>query len=138
MKSIAARYSGREHVNVSSRSRRVPFQGLWIPCGPQFGLQDPRSRKDPANDTGQAAGDRPKSPDTRGLDRARCGLNLQVTVLKILVSYPDRFAGWRTSTACGDPRHQRPEWAERTKRLAARVPGLDIFSDGLVERQNGA
>lgn len=92
MKSIAARYSGREHVNVSSRSRRVPFQGLWIPCGTQFGLQDPRSRKDPANDTGQAAGDRPKSPDTRGLDRARCGLNLQVRVLKILVSYPDRFA----------------------------------------------
>jgi len=45
---------------------------------------------------------------------------------------------WRTSTACGDPRHQRPEWAERTKRVAARVPGLDIFSDGLVERQNGA
>ncbi|WP_369721361.1 hypothetical protein [Bradyrhizobium sp. LLZ17] len=30
-----------------------------------------------------------------------------------------------------------PEWAERTKRLAARVPGLDIFSHGLVERQNG-
>jgi hypothetical protein len=30
-----------------------------------------------------------------------------------------------------------PEWAERTKRLATRVPGLDIFTDGLVERQNG-
>src|SRR5205823_2892238 len=30
-----------------------------------------------------------------------------------------------------------PDWAERTKRLAARVPDLDIFSQGLVERTNG-
>ncbi|RXH23152.1 hypothetical protein XH99_16770 [Bradyrhizobium nanningense] len=29
------------------------------------------------------------------------------------------------------------DWAERTKRLAARVPALDIFSQGLVERLNG-
>nr|WP_249808790.1 hypothetical protein [Bradyrhizobium sp. 166] len=26
------------------------------------------------------------------------------------------------------------DWADRTKRLAARVPDLDIFSNGLVER----
>ena len=29
------------------------------------------------------------------------------------------------------------EWANRTKRLAARVPDLDIFSQGLVERISG-
>jgi hypothetical protein len=29
------------------------------------------------------------------------------------------------------------DWSERTKRLAARVPDLDIFSQGLVERLNG-
>src|SRR4029453_14510514 len=29
------------------------------------------------------------------------------------------------------------DWADRTKRLAARVPDLDIFSQGLVERENG-
>nr|WP_249809435.1 MULTISPECIES: hypothetical protein [unclassified Bradyrhizobium] len=29
------------------------------------------------------------------------------------------------------------DWAERTKCLAARVPGLDIFSQALVERRNG-
>jgi hypothetical protein len=29
------------------------------------------------------------------------------------------------------------EWADRTKRLAARVPDLDIFSQGLVERISG-
>nr|WP_249154442.1 hypothetical protein [Bradyrhizobium manausense] len=29
------------------------------------------------------------------------------------------------------------DWVERTKRLAARVPDLDIFSQALVERLNG-
>lgn len=29
------------------------------------------------------------------------------------------------------------DWAERTKRLAARMPDLDIFSQGLVERESG-
>ena len=65
-------------------------------------------------------------------------MNFQVTVLKILVSYPDGFA------VMADLKRDMailatsgPEWAERTKRLAARVPGLDIFSDGLVERQSG-
>ncbi|MET3910183.1 hypothetical protein ABID59_004540 [Bradyrhizobium sp. S3.3.6] len=65
-------------------------------------------------------------------------MNFQVTVLKILVSYPDGFA------VMADLKRDMailatsgPEWAERTKRLAAHVPGLDIFSHGLVERQNG-
>nr|WP_155262173.1 hypothetical protein [Bradyrhizobium sp. BR2003] len=30
-----------------------------------------------------------------------------------------------------------PDWADRTKRLAARVPDLDIFSQGLVTRKDG-
>ena len=66
------------------------------------------------------------------------GVNFQVTVLKILVSYPDGFA------VMADLKRDMailatsgPDWGERTKRLAARVPGLDIFSDGLVERQSG-
>lgn len=29
-----------------------------------------------------------------------------------------------------------PEWAERTARMAARVPNLDIFSQKLIERTN--
>jgi hypothetical protein len=29
------------------------------------------------------------------------------------------------------------EWSERAKRLAARVPGLEIFAQGLVERRDG-
>ncbi|WP_245477561.1 hypothetical protein [Bradyrhizobium guangxiense] len=61
-----------------------------------------------------------------------------MTVLKILVSYPDGFA------VMADLKRDMAilatsgrDWAERTKRLAARVPELDIFSQGMVERLNG-
>lgn len=65
-------------------------------------------------------------------------MNFQVTVLKILVSYPDGFA------VMADLKRDMAilatsgrDWAERTKRLAARMPDLDIFSQGLVERESG-
>lgn len=65
-------------------------------------------------------------------------MNFQVTILKILVSYPDGFA------VMADLKRDMAilatsgrDWAERTKRLAARVPELDIFSQGLVERLDG-
>ncbi|MGY2844218.1 hypothetical protein ACVIWU_005909 [Bradyrhizobium sp. USDA 4509] len=65
-------------------------------------------------------------------------MNFQVTVLKVLVSYPDGFA------AMADLKRDVAilatsgrDWVERTKRLAARVPDLDIFWQGLVERENG-
>ncbi|WP_407114710.1 hypothetical protein [Bradyrhizobium sp. LMG 9283] len=65
-------------------------------------------------------------------------MNFQVTVLKILVSYHDGFA------VMADLKRDMAflatsgrDWAERTKRLAARVPDLNIFSQGLVERLNG-
>ncbi|TYL96155.1 hypothetical protein FXB40_12625 [Bradyrhizobium rifense] len=65
-------------------------------------------------------------------------MNFQVTVLKILVSYPDGFA------LMADLKRDMVilatsgrDWADRTKRLAARMPNLDIFSQGLVERSNG-
>ncbi|OKO74520.1 hypothetical protein [Bradyrhizobium sp. NAS96.2] len=65
-------------------------------------------------------------------------MNFQVTVLKVLVSYPDGFA------VMADIKRDMAilatsgrDWAERTKRLAARVPDLDIFSQGLIERMNG-
>jgi hypothetical protein len=66
------------------------------------------------------------------------GVNFQVTVLKILVSYPDGFAvmadlkrDMAILATCGR------DWADRTKRLASRVPELDIFSQRLVKRENG-
>ena len=65
-------------------------------------------------------------------------MNFQVTVLKILVSYPEGFA------VMDDIKRDMAilatsgrEWSDRTKRLAARVPELDIFSQGLVDRENG-
>lgn len=65
-------------------------------------------------------------------------MNLQVTVLKILVSYPDGFAvmaDLKRDMAILATSGQ--DWADRTKRLAARVPDLDIFSQGLVAREDG-
>ena len=65
-------------------------------------------------------------------------MNFQVTVLKILVSHPDGFA------AMEDIKRDMAilatsgrDWTDRTKRLAARMPGLDIFSQGLIERLDG-
>jgi hypothetical protein len=65
-------------------------------------------------------------------------VNFQVTVLKILVSYPDGFA------VMADLKRDMAilatsgrDWADRTKRLAACVPDLDIFSQGLVARESG-
>lgn len=66
------------------------------------------------------------------------GANFQVTVLKILVSYPDGFAimvDLKRDMAILATSGR--DWAERTKCLAARVPHLDTFSQGLVERLNG-
>ncbi|WP_025038325.1 hypothetical protein [Bradyrhizobium sp. DOA9] len=65
-------------------------------------------------------------------------MNFQVTVLKVLVSYPDGFASivdLKRDMAILATSGR--DWAERTKRLAARVPDLDIFSQGLIERMNG-
>ncbi|WFU61280.1 hypothetical protein [Bradyrhizobium brasilense] len=66
-------------------------------------------------------------------------MNFQVTVLKILVSYPGGVAplvdlkrDMAILVTSGS------DWGERTKRLAACVPNLNIFSQGLVERENGA
>ncbi|WP_375778704.1 hypothetical protein ACE103_06115 [Bradyrhizobium sp. ma5] len=65
-------------------------------------------------------------------------MNFQITVLKILVSYPGGFAvmddikrDMATLATSGR------DWADRTKRLAARVPDLDMFSQGLVDRESG-
>jgi len=65
-------------------------------------------------------------------------VNFQVTVLKVLVSYPDGFA------VMADLKRDvallatsGTDWSDRTKRLAARFPELDIFSQRLVERIDG-
>jgi hypothetical protein len=65
-------------------------------------------------------------------------VNFQVTVLKILVSYPDGFAVMEDlKRDMAILATSGRDWADRTKRLAAQVPDLDIFSQGLVERISG-
>lgn len=66
-------------------------------------------------------------------------MNFQVTVLKILVSYPRGHASMADlKRDMAVPATSGREWSEqRTKRLAARVPVLDIFSQGLVEHLDG-
>jgi hypothetical protein len=81
---------------------------------------------------------RPPCAELSAVVSQRRSVNFQVTVLKILVSYP------RGHASMADLKRDMAilatsgrEWSERTKRLAARVPNLDIFSQGLVERLDG-
>src|ERR1700750_2793605 len=65
-------------------------------------------------------------------------MNFQVTVLKILVSYQDGFAvmaDFKRDMAILATSGR--DWADRTRRLAAKAPGLDIWSQGLVEGLSG-
>ena len=65
-------------------------------------------------------------------------MNIQVTVLKVLVSYPDGFAvmaDLKRDVALLATSGR--DWSDRTKRLAGRFPELDIFSQRLVERIEG-
>ena len=65
-------------------------------------------------------------------------MNLQVTVLKVLGSYPNGFASLDDlKRDVAILATSGKDWSKRTKRLAARIPGLEIFSQGLVERLEG-
>jgi hypothetical protein len=62
-------------------------------------------------------------------------VNLQVSIMKILASYPLGLA------SIADLRRDLtllvasgPDWANRTKRMAATLPELDLFGAGLVVR----
>jgi len=62
-------------------------------------------------------------------------VSFQITILKVLAGHP----GGRASLA--ELKHavailisSGPDWTDRTKRLAARAPGLDIFTQRLVLR----
>jgi hypothetical protein len=65
-------------------------------------------------------------------------VNFQVTILKVLVSYPDGFASLAdVKRDVAILATSGRDWSERTSRLAARLPGLEIFAQGLVERRDG-
>ena len=104
--------------------------------------KDPRSRQQGRDAARGIEADPSRCPLAGGnhvaLTGRGAGVNFQVTVLKILVSYPDGFA------VMDDLKRDMAllatsgrDWADRTRRLAARVPDLDIFSQGLVARERG-
>ncbi len=65
-------------------------------------------------------------------------MNFQVTVLKVLVSYPEGFATLaEIKRDVAILATSGRDWAERTRKLAARATSLDIFSQGLVKRMEG-
>ena len=64
-------------------------------------------------------------------------MSFQITVLKVLAGHP----GGRTSLAelrraVAILMTSGPDWTDRTKRLAARAPGLEIFSQSFVVRDD--
>lgn len=62
-------------------------------------------------------------------------INLQVTILKLLVSYPNGVASLDAlKRDMAILAKSGEDWSERTRRLAARVPDLNIFAMRLVER----
>jgi hypothetical protein len=64
-------------------------------------------------------------------------LGLQIAILKVLASYPD---GRATVAAMNSDlailSGAGAAWSQRLKMLAARAPGLDIFSEGFVIRDS--
>jgi hypothetical protein len=64
-------------------------------------------------------------------------VSLQIAVLKVLVSHPE---GRATIAALNSDlcilNTSGSDWSDRLKRLAARAPGLDIFSQRLVLRDS--
>ena len=62
-------------------------------------------------------------------------MNFQVTILKVLASYPNGIATFDALKRDLEfLASSGRDWSDRTRRLAAHLPGLSIFSMGLVER----
>ncbi len=64
-------------------------------------------------------------------------MSFQITILKVLAGHPEgrasladitRYVAILTSSGA--------DWSQRMKRLAARAPGLEIFTSGYVLRDN--
>jgi hypothetical protein len=64
-------------------------------------------------------------------------VSLQVAILKVLSSYPDGRASLEAMKAdLAILAGAGPDWRQQLKRLAAKAPNLDIFSQGLVSRDS--
>jgi hypothetical protein len=64
-------------------------------------------------------------------------VSFQITVLKVLDGHPEgRLTIGDLKRAVAILISSGSDWTDRTKRLAARAPGLDIFSQGFVLRDD--
>ncbi|MBR1282997.1 hypothetical protein JQ597_13205 [Bradyrhizobium sp. AUGA SZCCT0177] len=64
-------------------------------------------------------------------------MSFQITVLKVLAGHPGGRASLAELTrAVAILMSSGPDWSDRTKRLAARAPGLEIFSQSFVLRDD--
>jgi hypothetical protein len=64
-------------------------------------------------------------------------VSFQITILKVLAGQPEGYlsvADLRNNVAILISSGR--DWTDRTKRIAARTPGLDIFSQGMVIRSS--
>jgi hypothetical protein len=64
-------------------------------------------------------------------------VSFQITILKVLAGQPEGYLSvtdLRNSVAILIS--SGADWTDRTKRIAARTPGLDIFSQGMVVRSS--
>ena len=65
-------------------------------------------------------------------------MSFQITILKVLAGQSEGYlsvADLRNNVAILIS--SGADWTDRTKRIAARTPGLDIFSQGMVIRSSG-
>jgi hypothetical protein len=66
---------------------------------------------------------------------AERAVSFQITVMKVLAGHPEGRASLADLTRCVSILiSSGSDWADRTKRLAALAPKLDIFGDSLVLR----
>ena len=64
-------------------------------------------------------------------------MSFQITVLKVLAGHPEGRASLAELTRYVSILiSSGPDWTNRTKRLAARAPKLDIFADSFVLRDD--
>src|SRR5438552_3403975 len=64
-------------------------------------------------------------------------VSLQITILKVLAGHPEgRASVADLRRAVAILISSGSDWTNRTKRLAARAPGLDIFGQALVLRDD--
>src|ERR1700692_2375840 len=73
----------------------------------------------------------------RGLCVSGRAVSFQITVLKVLAGHPEGRSSLADLTrAVAILISSGTDWTNRTKRLAARAPDLDIFSQSFVLRDN--